>query len=348
MKVQNFSIQVPEPCHEDWGKMTPKDKGRFCTSCTKTVVDFTKMKNNEISTYMEENENICGRFTKNQLNTVYSIPKKQRFQLAKFAAACLLVFGFNLFSYSCAIETPFTDLIELTENQSLLRGAPIRIPEPTDTVKKQDSTKTINVVEIKKLEERNSQHITGISIRIPENTLPIHPIKDDSLSINECSDTLTFDAVEIVKHKDIQRIEDMEIMGIPARYDTRPDVYQLAEFDQEAIEKKYPQIGEDISPFKISVFPNPTNNITNIEFTPDSLQSEVWSVKLLLRNSNGQAVKLISYPFYGKSFSQQINTSTLPPGTYFFRNDIRCGKKKNKTYCKSLNNNYYYEKNTAG
>lgn len=317
MKVQNFSIQVPEPCHEDWGKMSPKDKGRFCTSCSKTVVDFTKMNKSEVASYMNENENVCGRFTTDQLNSNYNIPKKQKFQLAKFAAACLLVFGFNLFTYSCETETPFVDLISLTETKSLLQGKPIRIPEPPDTIKKQDSTKTINVDEIKDLEERNLKHITGISVYIPESTSPIFPVNDDSLSINKCSDTLTFDVIDIVNHKGIQRIEEMEIMGVPVINHWRPDIIELEEFDQQAIETKYPQISEDISPFKITVFPNPTNNITNIEFTPDSIQNNVHYVRLLLRNSNGQAVKLTSYPFNGNSFSQQIRTGSLPPGMYF-------------------------------
>lgn len=317
MKVQNFSIQVPEPCHEDWGKMTPKDKGRFCASCSKTVVDFTKMNNTELASYMNENENLCGRFTKDQLNTTYNIPKKQRFQLAKFAAACLLVFGFNLFTYSCETETPFVNLLELTENQSFLQGVPIRIPEPTDTIKKQDSTKTINVDEIRVLGERNLEHITGITVSIPEPTSPIHPVKDDSLSTTECSDTLTFDAIDVVNHKKIHVVEEMEIMGVPMLNYWQPDIIELEEFDQQAIESKYPQISEDISPFKITVFPNPTNNITNIEFTPDSIQNNIHYVRLLLRNSNGQAVKLISYPFNGNSFSQQIKTGTLPPGNYF-------------------------------
>jgi hypothetical protein len=39
--AKKFQLQIPEPCHEDWNKMTPVHKGRFCDSCEKAVVDFT-------------------------------------------------------------------------------------------------------------------------------------------------------------------------------------------------------------------------------------------------------------------------------------------------------------------
>ncbi|MGG5616684.1 hypothetical protein ACPDHI_10415 [Myroides odoratimimus] len=37
-----YRIEIPEPCHEDWDKMAPQDKGRHCAVCDKVVVDFSK------------------------------------------------------------------------------------------------------------------------------------------------------------------------------------------------------------------------------------------------------------------------------------------------------------------
>ncbi|EDM43528.1 hypothetical protein SCB49_00725 [unidentified eubacterium SCB49] len=37
-----IKISIPEPCHEDWNKMTTTERGAFCKVCTKEVIDFTK------------------------------------------------------------------------------------------------------------------------------------------------------------------------------------------------------------------------------------------------------------------------------------------------------------------
>ncbi|PWB27767.1 hypothetical protein [Flavobacterium sp. HTF] len=65
-------ITIPEPCHENWDKMTPKENGRFCMSCSKTVIDFTAMLPAEIQQFFIQNQNkkICGRFRKSQLETI--------------------------------------------------------------------------------------------------------------------------------------------------------------------------------------------------------------------------------------------------------------------------------------
>lgn len=65
-----YQLRIPEPCHEDWNKMTPSDKGRFCSSCSKTVVDFTVMNNDEIQKFLQLNadQKLCGHVRKSQLN----------------------------------------------------------------------------------------------------------------------------------------------------------------------------------------------------------------------------------------------------------------------------------------
>lgn len=65
-------ISIPKPCNENWNSMSPNKNGRFCNSCNKTVIDFTKMNNPEIQKYFSENSNndrICGHFKFNQIET---------------------------------------------------------------------------------------------------------------------------------------------------------------------------------------------------------------------------------------------------------------------------------------
>ncbi len=64
-----FKIYIPEPCFEDWDKMTPTEQGAFCGVCSKDVIDFSKKSDEEIQRYLAENANakICGRFNVSQI-----------------------------------------------------------------------------------------------------------------------------------------------------------------------------------------------------------------------------------------------------------------------------------------
>ena len=75
-------VSIPKPCNENWKSMLPAKNGRFCNSCSKTVIDFTKMTNPEIKQYFNnnlQNENICGHFKLNQVETA----KSRKYDLLK-------------------------------------------------------------------------------------------------------------------------------------------------------------------------------------------------------------------------------------------------------------------------
>ncbi len=66
-----YKINIPEPCHEDWQQMTPTQKGKFCASCQKEVIDFTKLSSIEITRKTKNAKQLCGRFTSSQLEQEY-------------------------------------------------------------------------------------------------------------------------------------------------------------------------------------------------------------------------------------------------------------------------------------
>ena len=47
MKKETY-LHIPEPCHEQWDKMSPAQQGRFCQQCSKTVVDFSTMTDQQV------------------------------------------------------------------------------------------------------------------------------------------------------------------------------------------------------------------------------------------------------------------------------------------------------------
>ncbi|WP_337968410.1 hypothetical protein [uncultured Flavobacterium sp.] len=105
--VRNHKLTIPEPCQENWDKMTPKDNGRFCLNCSKTVIDFTEMLPDEIQHFFIQNQNnrICGRFKDEQLETITiqipsSIIYTQTHYHKIFLLALFIAMGTTLFSCS--------------------------------------------------------------------------------------------------------------------------------------------------------------------------------------------------------------------------------------------------------
>jgi hypothetical protein len=103
-------IKIQNPCEEKWNSMSANKKGRFCSSCNKTVVDFTKMENSEIQKYFIENSNdksICGYYKFNQVennNTKYFNLKNrfERIKVKPIKIVALLLLSF-LFTFSSCI-----------------------------------------------------------------------------------------------------------------------------------------------------------------------------------------------------------------------------------------------------
>jgi hypothetical protein len=63
---------IPQPCHEDWNKMTLTTQGAFCNSCQKNVIDFTALSDAEILNFLKNNlhKETCGRIEVKQLERV--------------------------------------------------------------------------------------------------------------------------------------------------------------------------------------------------------------------------------------------------------------------------------------
>ncbi len=66
---KNIQISIPQPCSEDWDQMSPQQKGRFCESCQTTVIDFSKMTDQELVEFFKKPKgNTCGHFKPQQLD----------------------------------------------------------------------------------------------------------------------------------------------------------------------------------------------------------------------------------------------------------------------------------------
>lgn len=89
---KTIKLSIPEPCHEDWGKMTATEKGKHCQVCSKEVVDFTHKTDEDIVAHVMKNKNICGRFIPSQIDRELTLERKSGNNLAPIAASFLLPF----------------------------------------------------------------------------------------------------------------------------------------------------------------------------------------------------------------------------------------------------------------
>jgi hypothetical protein len=76
--MRKINLSIPEPCHENWDKMTKTEKGRFCDACAKTVFDFTNMSDRELAEFFKKPPaSACGRLQQSQLDRDILIPRKR-------------------------------------------------------------------------------------------------------------------------------------------------------------------------------------------------------------------------------------------------------------------------------
>lgn len=74
-----IQISIASPCHENWDQMDKAEKGKFCGSCQKQVIDFTNMSDHEIAQFFKKPStgSVCGRFLNDQLDREIVVPRKR-------------------------------------------------------------------------------------------------------------------------------------------------------------------------------------------------------------------------------------------------------------------------------
>lgn len=133
-------LSIPKPCHEDWEKMTPQDKGRFCSLCQKTVVDFSHFSDKELIDYFKTSHigDTCGRLNNSQLERPLVINRALR-------RSSIVAWGATLFA--------------------LIASSSVTAQEPTgspaDTTMLQPSAETDSITTVKKPETHKQIIIKG-------------------------------------------------------------------------------------------------------------------------------------------------------------------------------------------
>ncbi|HEY5745538.1 MAG TPA: carboxypeptidase-like regulatory domain-containing protein [Chryseolinea sp.] len=125
---ENISLSISSPCSEKWGDFTPATGGKFCGSCEKIVVDFTRMGDAEILDFFRAKPtHICGRLRPDQLKAYSNtavIKINPGLMLLKAGLVSLLLV---LMSKQASAQTPSvkinTEVVQYPDTTATARSA---------------------------------------------------------------------------------------------------------------------------------------------------------------------------------------------------------------------------------
>src|SRR5437868_15533352 len=114
---KKFQLTIPKPCHEKWDNMSPVERGKFCGSCQKQVVDFSDMSDRQVAEFFKKPStgSVCGRFMTDQLERDLQIPTKRIPWFKYFFQFALPAFIFSIKGYSQRLQ----GTVAITTNDTL-------------------------------------------------------------------------------------------------------------------------------------------------------------------------------------------------------------------------------------
>jgi hypothetical protein len=166
-------LSIPKPCHENWLNMSLEEKGRHCSVCCKTVMDFTAMPTEKVIELIAQKgpEKVCGRFRPDQLAS--SPVNKTRHRYRIFMAALYFVFGGLLFT-SCRPQKDDVKMGKVQLENSFVPQPENNLDTPSSRMKNKTSVKNENTGAKHKIAASDTLtpeiHMLGEVIYMPADT----------------------------------------------------------------------------------------------------------------------------------------------------------------------------------
>lgn len=340
--IPNLKISIPKPCHEDWSKFTPDEKGAFCKVCSKSVHDFTKKSAEEISIIlideMSAGKKVCGRFNEDQLTPVSQVipslsPYALNFKRVKrFAMALFLVFGGFLFNSTKSTAQKLMGKVAYTPRPETVKGeVSPRYVEPLDTVES-DTNFVVQPLKVTKCNITNMPK--GDVIVEPLELLQVMGgVKATSIIEEEpIVGQVALIGDTVITQEPVVNEETL-IMGLIAMPEDTSASLPISEIEgdsivaneiavpestfvetMEPVENKALPFGEDLSRM-LQCYPNPSTGLINIKYSV----RENSPTSLVLYDMQGNVVKTLLEPqkMYAADYNTPFDISELPDGIYF-------------------------------
>lgn len=307
--MKKIVINIPTPCHQDWQKMTPKQQGKFCSSCQKVVADFTNMSDRALIDYFKKSQGSqCGRFTPEQLNRTIELPKKRMPWLRYFFTIAI-----PAFLISCKFSGRQSSKGEVAIRNEKLVGdtVAIEISEPLHTIgvimpTMVEPTPVANEAKpVKQTMKRSRiEPIVNENEHFSLNPVEYHPVEIDS-------------NISIVERK-----LSCSLQGVLGGYFIGEPIKKAEKSGSEKGRDKQPPIDAK----KLSVFPNPV--VAGGTIVLDLKDVEInGNCSVNIFSSSGASVQSEKMTFVNAASKMYIHLKTLAAGTYVINViDVKRGK----------------------
>lgn len=288
--LQIAELNISDPCHEDWDKMLPEERGKFCLSCKKAVLDFTTKSKEEILEFFKKSklESACVRVYSDVLNQpIVTLPtianRKISKRLVRFAYALYIAFGSLLFSCNTANQSVVGQVEYVYDGKNFATG--------------QDQT-------AEKSEQKIQEESKLVSRKIKQN-------KKQNQSV-AFTDTITLPNVNVNDKIDgIERLYSVGCMG----YSVTTAYLDLNDSTEN---KADTALTSNVAlTDELSAFPNPTSGQFQIHYRI----AQATPLQVNVFNGAGQFVKQVSSSdeMQQGEYTEQIDLTSEPAGMYFVK-----------------------------
>ena len=156
--MTKYSIQIPEPCSEDWNQMTPLEKGRFCAVCEKQIFDFSTYTKEELIKEVQRKGKLCGRVPTQFIHTIeVEKTKPLGLKLNGIVAAAI-----NLLVLTTATAVQGQEKVKVEQQ--------VKESENIPEIEEQQTKQTFRVIRGKVMDEEE-QSIAGVAISVKKYDL---------------------------------------------------------------------------------------------------------------------------------------------------------------------------------
>ena len=308
--MKKIQLGIPEPCHENWNNMKPEEKGRFCNSCQKTVVDFRNMSDSQLAEFFKKPAgSVCGRFHADQLNRDISIPRKRIPWVKYFFQFSLPAF---LFSMKSAAQGKVA-VQEKIAGHSLKAAAARLNDQPVGEKVLKDSITVTG-----KVSDEAGTPISGATIMVLGTTSGTVTKEDGSFKLLcKIGDRLIVTSVgySTVEFKVNKASENISLVQAPMEWMGLIVSYPVDEKRKEEI----PLITKttDSSKKVLNLYPNPVSPGQNVRIDVKQLEKGNYDVRIL--TADGSLVRSRIYQHQKENNSIEEGSVGLKTGSYYIQ-----------------------------